>query len=130
MTSASNGTTWHVLDRAHAALRDVVRGVDDADWQRHTPCSEWTVAQVFHHATGDQLAYAAALTGEGGPTENPFAPSSELRAPAGETLGTSLATTESAFRAVQPGAPAVPTPLPMGAMPAEDAVAACALDAA
>jgi uncharacterized protein (TIGR03086 family) len=130
MTSASNGTTWNVLDRAHDALRDVVRGVDDEDWQRRTPCSEWTVAQVFHHAAGDQLAYVSALTGEGGPTENPFAPSAELRGPAGQTLGTSLAAAASAFSAVEPGASAVPTPLPMGAMPAEDAVAACALDAA
>ena len=66
-----------MLSVAHDMLRTAVEGVDDGAWASPTPCDQWNVAQVLRHAAGDQLAYAAALTGRGGPEENPFAPSVE-----------------------------------------------------
>jgi len=64
-----------MLPEAHQILRTVIAGVGDDAWQSATPCSEWNAAQVLRHAAGDQLAYAAALTGGDGPAENPFTPS-------------------------------------------------------
>src|SRR2546429_580867 len=60
-------TKWDVLTEAHDALRAAVAGVPADGWQRPTPCPEWTVTQVLQHATGDQLAYVAKLTGGPGP---------------------------------------------------------------
>ena len=71
-------STWTVLDQAHGALRDVVAAVPSDAWQLSTPCEQWTVAQVLQHAVGDQQGYAATITGEGWPTENPFEPSGHL----------------------------------------------------
>jgi hypothetical protein len=56
-------------------MRSVIDGVSDAGWAAPTPCEQWNAAQVLRHAAGDQLAYAAAITGSGGPAENPFEPS-------------------------------------------------------
>ena len=75
-------TEWPVLVAAHEALRTAVLGVDPEAWDRPTPCDRWTVTQVLQHAVGDQLAYAAAITGQPGPTEDPFAPSGHLDRPA------------------------------------------------
>ena len=61
--ATKNSTTWDVLNAAHAMLRTVVRGVDADGWTRPTPCEQWTVTQVLQHAAGDQLAFAAAITG-------------------------------------------------------------------
>jgi hypothetical protein len=40
-------STWTILDRAHAALRDAGVALTAADLGRATPCGEWTVAQVL-----------------------------------------------------------------------------------
>jgi uncharacterized protein (TIGR03086 family) len=122
-------TTWTVLDRAHAALRDATAALTDADLGRSTPCTEWTVAQVLQHAAGDQLAYVAAITGRGGPAEDPFAPSGSLSGSPAELVEPALAASAAAFATVDPAGTA-PTPLPHGALPAATAVGAAALDAA
>ncbi|WP_328444359.1 TIGR03086 family metal-binding protein [Amycolatopsis sp. NBC_00438] len=119
---------WPVLDQAHAALRAAIEGVED--WSAPTPCAEWTVTQVLQHAAGDQLGYAASITGEPGPDFNPFAPSGTLTVPAGDFLEPTLAVAEAAFATITPDTVAVPTPLPQGALPAPVAVGAAALDAA
>lgn len=119
---------WPVLDQAHAALRAAIEGVED--WSAPTPCAEWTVTQVLQHAAGDQLGYAASITGEPGPDFNPFAPSGTLTVPAGDFLEPTLAAAEAAFATITPDTVAVPTPLPQGALPAPVAVGAAALDAA
>ncbi len=49
-------TGWDVLDEARAMLRAAVAGVPADGWQRPTPCTEWTVAQVLQHAALDQGA--------------------------------------------------------------------------
>ncbi|MFF1608985.1 TIGR03086 family metal-binding protein [Amycolatopsis sp. NPDC058278] len=122
------GSSWPVLAAAHEALRSAIAGV--TDWSAPTPCAEWNVTQVLQHAAGDQLGYAATITGSGGPDFNPFAPSGELPAPAAEYLEPTLAASAAAFATVALDAPSVPTPLPQGALPAPVAVGAAALDAA
>ncbi|MEV6622688.1 TIGR03086 family metal-binding protein [Amycolatopsis sp. NPDC051106] len=124
---AGLASPWPLLASAHQALRSAVAGV--TDWSAPTPCSEWNVTQVLQHAGGDQQGYAAFITGEPGPDFNPFAPSGELADVPG-FLEPKLAAAAAAFAKVSPGTEAVPTPLPQGALPAEVAVGAAALDAA
>lgn len=119
--------TWIVLAEAHDALRAAVTGVGTDQWALRTPCEKWTVAQVVRHASGDQLGYAAAITGSGGPSEDPFAPS-EAR-PAPDAVDAALTAAADAFATVEPGTPEVPCPLPLGPLPAETVVDAAALDA-
>ncbi|SFW92207.1 TIGR03086 family metal-binding protein [Amycolatopsis australiensis] len=118
---------WPLLASAHEALRTAVAGVTDGTLP--TPCADWTVTQVIHHAGGDQLAYAASITGQAGPDFNPFAPSGEP-ADTASFLEPKLAAAAAAFATVSREATAVPTPLPQGPLPAATAVAAAALDAA
>jgi len=123
-------TTWTVLEQAHRALRDVVAVVPSDAWQLPTPCEQWTVAQVLQHAVGDQQGYAATITGEGWPTENPFEPSGHL---AGEPVALVESATRAAARAwstVPADGPDVTTPLPVGPLAPWVGAAACALDAA
>ncbi len=119
-----------LLDGAHLALRDVVAGVSAEDLDRPTPCEKWSVTQVLQHAAGDQIGYAAAITGGPWPSFDPFNPSGQLDEDAGEFLAPALAASAAAFATVADDAPEVPTPLPQGAMPAWLAAGACALDAA
>lgn len=121
-------TTWTILDRAHTALRAATAALTEADLARPTPCTEWTVAQVLQHAAGDQRAYAAAITGADGPTEDPFAPSGTLAGSPAELVEPALAVTAAAYATVDPDG-TVPTPLPHGALPAATAAGAAALDA-
>ena len=123
-------TGWDVLDTALQALGAVTGGVATQDWHQPTPCEQWNVLQVLQHATGDQLAWASAITGAPGPAENPFTPSGHLD-------DTPLAVVERAWLAageawanVSREDATVPTPLPQGPMPAYVAAGACALDAA
>ncbi|CAM5374902.1 TIGR03086 family metal-binding protein [Streptomyces avidinii] len=123
-------TKWELLDEAYATLRASVAGVPADGWDRPTPCAQWNVTQVLQHAAGDQLAYAARLTGGPGPTEDPFAPSGVLAGPPTGLLDPALAAAAEAFSAVAPGDHDVAVPLPPFAVPAETAVGAAALDAA
>ncbi|MBO9553413.1 TIGR03086 family metal-binding protein [Cellulomonas sp.] len=122
-------TPWPVLDRAHAALRTVVADLTAADLDRPTPCTEWNVTQVLQHAAGDQRAYAAAITGHDGPTENPFEPSGTLDGTPAALVEPALVASAGAFATVTADA-STPTPLPQGSLPAPVAVGAAALDAA
>jgi uncharacterized protein (TIGR03086 family) len=123
-------TSWTIIDRAHEALRTAVRGVGADQWTAATPCSEWSVAQVFQHALGDQQAYGAALTGAGFPAEDPFAPSGTLAGDPAGLLEPALAGTVAAYADVAVDDPAVDVPLPQGPLAAPTAAAAAALDAA
>ena len=71
-------TGWDVLDQARTLLRAAVAGVPADGWQRPTPCTEWTVAQVLQHAALDQGAWAAVISGTEPSGENPFAPTGEF----------------------------------------------------
>ncbi|WP_433080538.1 TIGR03086 family metal-binding protein [Dactylosporangium sp. CA-052675] len=129
-------STWAVLDEAHLALRAVVEGVRPGDWTRPTPCARWSVAQVLQHAAGDQLGYAASITGSGGPAFDPFSPAGHLgpvdRPGAGlvDLADEAMRASAAAWATVAQDATAVPTPLPQGKLPGRLAAGACALDAA
>jgi uncharacterized protein (TIGR03086 family) len=117
---------WDVLDASHEALRKVVGD----GWDRPTPCAGWTVAQVFQHAVGDQLGFAAALTGEPGPSFNPFDPSGVLEEDPVAFMEAALARSAKAWAAVDRDAAEVPTPVPPHKMSPWSGSTACALDAA
>jgi uncharacterized protein (TIGR03086 family) len=120
----------HLLDTSHQALRTVTAGLTEADKDKATPCEKWTVTQVLQHATGDQIGYAAAITGGPWPSEDPFAPSGRLDGDPVAFLETGLSASAAAYTQIGDDDPSVPTPLPQGAMPAWQAAGACALDAA
>ncbi|MEV4509422.1 TIGR03086 family protein [Dactylosporangium sp. NPDC049525] len=91
------------------------------------------VTQVLQHAAGDQLGFAAAVTGEGWPAFDPFAPSGELDG----DLAAFVAFVEETMRAsaaawatVAADATEAPTPLPQGKMAGWLGAGACGLDAA
>jgi uncharacterized protein (TIGR03086 family) len=121
---------WDVLDQAHRALRTAVAGVPADGWQRPTPCERWNVAQVLRHAAGDQVGYAAKLTGGPGPTYDPFDPPGTLDTTPADLLEPALARAAEAFAAVDPADETVPVPLPPFTLQANLAVEAAALDAA
>ncbi|GAA0214156.1 hypothetical protein GCM10009527_007430 [Actinomadura nitritigenes] len=121
---------WTVLDTAHEALRSTVRGITAADLDRPTPCSEWTVAQVLQHAAGDQLAYAASITGGPGPDFNPFAPSGSLDAEPLALLEPALTAGAAAWATVDRDAAEAPVPVPPGSLAPWLGAGAAALDAA
>jgi uncharacterized protein (TIGR03086 family) len=122
--------TWNVITDSLGLLRNAAALVTDANREAPTPCTDWTVTQVLQHAAGDQLAWAAAVGGGTGPSENPFAPSGRLPGSVDDLIAPALAAARTAWAAVARDDDAVPTPLPQGAFPAPTAAAACALDAA
>ncbi|MFC8047231.1 TIGR03086 family metal-binding protein [Nocardia sp. NPDC057353] len=121
-------TPWPILEQAHDALRAAVRGT--SDWAAPTPCAEWNATQVLQHAVGDQLAYAASLTGGDGPADDPFAPSGKLDVAPGTLLEQALTRTAAAWADIAPDAGDVAVPVPPNSLPAPIGVGACALDAA
>lgn len=122
---------WKILlADSHDALRTVVAGVPADGWQLPTPCENWTVTQVLQHATGDQIGFAAAITGGPWPTFDPFAPSGQPEDDPVAFVGGALALSSAAFATVADDAAGVPNPLPQGPMPAWVVAGACALDAA
>lgn len=123
-------TTWTILEESHDALRKVVRGLADTDWNRPTPCTDWDVTQVFQHVVGDQIAYAAFIIGGPGPAENPFDPSGVLPDRPHDLLEDALAQSANAWATVAQDEETVPVPIPPNKLTAELGVAACAHDAA
>lgn len=121
---------WTVLDTAHDMLRTAVHGLSDRDLGRPTPCSRWDVAQVVQHAAGDQLAFAAAITGEPGPGYDPFQPSGTLDGTPMDLLEPSLTACAAAWATVGRDAAAVPVPVPPGSLTPDTGAGAAALDAA
>jgi uncharacterized protein (TIGR03086 family) len=127
----SNSTVsgWNVLDAAHEALRQAVAGVPAGGWDLPTPCAGWTVTQVLQHAAGDQIGFASALTGEPGPSFNPFDPSGERVADPAAFAEDAIARSAKAWAGVDRDAAEVPTPVPPNKMSPWTGSTACALDA-
>ncbi|MCK2218852.1 TIGR03086 family metal-binding protein [Actinomadura sp. ATCC 31491] len=127
---SSNTTSgWDVLDEAHAALRAAVAAVPDGGWSLPTPCAGWSVTHVLQHAAGDQIGFAAALTGEPGPDFDPFSPSGDLDGDPRAFLEAALTRSAAAWAAVDRDAAEVATPVPPHKMAPWSGMAACALDA-
>ncbi|SPE99738.1 TIGR03086 family metal-binding protein [Streptomyces sp. MA5143a] len=131
MSDDMTSSGWDVLDASHEALRTAVRAVPADGWHLPTPCAEWTVTQVFQHAVGDQIGYAAALTGEPGPDFDPFAPSGDLEgADPVAFLEDALARAAKAWAGADRDAAEVPVPVPPHKLSPWSGSAACGLDAA
>jgi uncharacterized protein (TIGR03086 family) len=126
----SRGTRWEVLESAHRVLRSAVAGVDPNGWVRSSPCEEWNVTQVLQHAAGDQMAFASAITGGPGPSENPFSPSGVMQSDPLTFADVAIVAAAEAWATIGVGTGSVPTPLPQGALSPTIGVGACALDAA
>lgn len=123
-------TGWAVLDEAHRALRETVAGLGSAELAMPTPCEQWNVTQVLQHAAGDQLGYASAITGEPGPTWDPFAPSGHLDEDASGLVESALQMSAAAWLTVGHDDEDIATPLPQGRLAPSLGAGACALDAA
>lgn len=54
------------LERARAAYERRLAGLGAADWERPTPCPDWTVRQVASHVVGCALLYTRLLEGARG----------------------------------------------------------------
>ncbi|MFG1680022.1 TIGR03086 family metal-binding protein [Nonomuraea sp. NPDC049269] len=121
---------WNVIDASHEALRQAVRGVPAGGWNLPTPCEQWNVTQVLQHAAGDQVGFAAFLTGEPGPAENPFEPSGELTEDPLAYVEAALERSARAWAGVDKNAEEVPVPVPPNKMAPALGAGACALDAA
>ncbi|WP_340373804.1 TIGR03086 family metal-binding protein [Streptomyces sp. SS7] len=120
-----------VLDASHEALRTAVRAVPADGWHLPTPCAAWDVTQVLQHAVGDQIGYAAALTGEPGPDFNPFTPSGEMEGVAPQAfLEDALARAAKAWAGADRDAAEVPVPVPPHKLSPWSGSAACGPDAA
>ncbi|MGW3607341.1 TIGR03086 family metal-binding protein [Micromonospora sp. NPDC005161] len=130
MSEMAAGQWRTVLDEAHQALRTVVERVPADAWDRPTPCERWTVTQVLQHATGDQIAFAAAIVGGPGPAEDPLSPSGRVDGDKLVGLRAALDASARAWAGVADDDPQVPTPLPQGKLSAQVGAVACALDAA
>lgn len=116
-----------ILGLAHAYLRTAVAGVPADRWGAATPCDQWTVRQVLNHARLDQQAYAAAITGEGGPQSDPFQPADALDGDFVQVLDDVLAKAFDAYAQLPADAAEAPTPL--GPLPVWLGATAAALDA-
>jgi uncharacterized protein (TIGR03086 family) len=114
---------------AQTALRSAVAGVGADQWDLPTPCEKWTVTQVLQHAAGDQIGYAAAITGGPWPAEDPFDPSGTIGGDPAVLLDEALRASAAAYATVAIDATDVPNPLPHGPLPAWLAAGAAALDA-
>lgn len=124
-------TTFPVLTESLELLRHVGAAVPTDRLDHPTPCSDWTVAQVLLHATGDQHAWASVVGSSPQPSYNPFAPPSQLTGTVDELVEPAIAAASAAWARVDANAESVSTPLPpVPTLPAELAAAACALDAA
>lgn len=130
MTTITGTNAITLLGAAHTALRTAVAGIPADGWDLPTPCEHWNVTQVLQHATGDQIGFAAAITGGPWPSEDPFQPSGRLTEDATTMLDRALDASAAAFATVDADAEQVPVPLPQGPLPLWIAAGAAALDAA
>ncbi|SHN29082.1 TIGR03086 family metal-binding protein [Actinacidiphila paucisporea] len=115
-----------LLAGAQAYLLEAVKGVPADGWSSATPCSEWTVGQVYNHARLDQSALTMQITGVV-PIGDPFVPEPAVGADPVAELESVLKRATAAWESVRESEVA---PTPMGPMPPSAATAVAALDAA
>lgn len=123
--------TFPVLTTALDQLRRTAAGVPADRLDAPTPCERWTVAQVLHHAAGDQHAWASVVGSASRPSYDPFAPPHRLDQGVAEVVDAAVEVAGRVWAHVDPAVDSLPTPLPpVPAMEPGLAAAACALDAA
>jgi uncharacterized protein (TIGR03086 family) len=120
---------FKLLADAHEYLLTAVRGVPEEVWGAATPCSEWTVRQVFNHAWLDQQALTMQITGHI-PEGDPFQPADALHTDGQDAAVRLEAVLGTAAKAWESGRQAESVLTPMGPMPAQAGAAVAALDAA
>ncbi|MFF9624932.1 TIGR03086 family metal-binding protein [Streptomyces griseosporeus] len=120
---------FKLLADAHEYLMTAVRGVPEEAWGAATPCSEWTVRQVFQHARLDQQALTMQITGQA-PESDPFEPADALPGSGADAAMQLEATLAAALKAWESGREAESVATPMGPMPAQAGAMVAALDAA
>jgi uncharacterized protein (TIGR03086 family) len=121
---------WDLLEEAFEILQEAAAGVQDDDWERPTPCADWSVAQVLQHAAMDQMLYESSITGSEKPEGDAFAPTGDLGDDPLAYLASAIAGTRYAFAEVADDAQGVAVPLPPFHASGRLASAAAALDAA
>lgn len=57
----TNSAIFEGLDRASAAVGDLIDQIDAAQWRAPTPCTEWNVREVVTHLVGINLVFVAIL---------------------------------------------------------------------
>jgi len=123
--------TFPVLTTALDQLRRTAAGVPADRLDAPTPCAQWTVAQVLHHAAGDQHAWASVVGSASLPSYDPFAPPRRLDRGVAQVVDAAVEVAGRVWAQIDPAADSLPTPLPpVPAMEPGLAAAACALDAA
>ncbi|MFJ3788494.1 TIGR03086 family metal-binding protein [Kitasatospora sp. NPDC090091] len=120
---------FKLLAEAHEYLLAAVRGVPEQAWGAKTPCSEWTVRQILHHARLDQQALVMQITGEP-PAGDPFEPEDALASDGRDATAQLETVLRAAMKAWESVREAESVPTPMGPMPANAGTAVAALDAA
>jgi len=126
----TESTTWPVLDTALEMLRSATSALTPEQYDKATPCVDWSAAQVVEHAALDQLIWASIVGHSPAPDGDAFAPTGELQTTPGQLVHSVIETAVASWSSVVPDSSDLPTPLPQGPMPAPTAAAACALDAA
>lgn len=121
--------SYSTLTTSLEMLRTAATNLSEGQLDNPTPCAEWSIAQVLHHAAGDQHAWAAAIGDSEQPGYNPFDPPQTLDHDVVTVVTSAIKTANSAWSQIT--SETVPTPLPPAPTLATPlAAAACALDAA
>jgi uncharacterized protein (TIGR03086 family) len=85
------------LDRALAAVGELISNIRPEQWSASTPCADWTVRQIVNHLIGMNRVFAAILADEPPPPRVDDTSDDEL----GRAYGGSAAALVAAFE--QPG---------------------------
>ncbi|MCB0938613.1 MAG: TIGR03086 family protein [Mycobacterium sp.] len=114
-------TALALLQRADRRLIGLTGGLDTADLDRPSPCAGWNVRSLLSHTVASIDAFAAAIDGQGGPTEEELFSGADIlgTAPLAVTER-SIARSHRAWSTITDWQSPVATVL--GEMPAEQAI--------
>ncbi len=114
-------TALDLLQRADRRLAGLTAGLETADLNRPSPCTGWNVRSLLSHTVASIDAFATAIDGQGGPTEEElFSGSDILGAAPLAVVERSIARSHRAWSTITDWQSPVATVL--GEMPAEQAI--------
>lgn len=114
-------TALDLLQRADRRLVGLTSGLATGDLDRPSPCTGWNVRSLLSHTIASIDAFAAAIDGQGGPTEEElFSGADILGSTPLEVVEYSIARSHRAWSSVTDWQSPIATVL--GEMPAEQAV--------